>query len=79
MRGESAIIVATAVIIGSLAALPPLIGMSTGMTGNPVPVVPPLGYLGIVAGVAVLGWSAVMIPARLAMRSRPADMLSSRE
>jgi putative ABC transport system permease protein len=79
MRGETVVVVAAAVIIGSLAALPPLIGMSAGMTGSPVPVIPPFAYLGIVAAVTVLGWAAIMIPARLAMRSRPADLLSSRE
>ena len=71
--------IAEPLIAERLAALPPLIGMSAGMTGSPVPVIPPFAYLGIVASVTVLGWAAIMIPARLAMRSRPADLLSSRE
>jgi putative ABC transport system permease protein len=79
MRRETLIIVSAAVIIGSLAALSPLIGVSSGMAGNLVPTVPPLAYLAIVATVAALGWGSIMIPARLAMRSRPADLLSSRE
>ena len=49
------------------------------MTGTPMPTVPPLAYLAIVAAVTVLGAGSIMIPARLAMRSRPADVLGSRE
>jgi putative ABC transport system permease protein len=79
MRREAIIIIATAVVVGALAALPPLIGMSRGMTGSPVPSVPPLACLAIVAAVAALGWGSIIIPARLAMRSRPAGMLSSRD
>jgi putative ABC transport system permease protein len=77
MRRETAVVAAVAVIIGSLVAVPPLMSLSAGMTGNPVPDVPPLEYLGIVAAVAALGWGSIMIPARLAMRSRPADVLNS--
>lgn len=78
MRRETGVLAAAAVIIGSLAAVPPLISISAGVTGNPVPVVSPLEYLGIVAAVAVLGWGSIMIPARLAMRSRPMDAIDSR-
>lgn len=34
MRRETAVIAAAAVVIGSLAALPPLIGASAGLTGG---------------------------------------------
>jgi len=49
------------------------------MSGNLMPTFPPLAYLAIVAAVTVLGCGSIMIPARLAMRSWPANMLSSRE
>lgn len=65
MRRETGVIVAAAVIIGTLIAVPPLVSVSAGMTGNPVPDVPPLEYLGIVAAVIALGWGSIMIPARL--------------
>jgi putative ABC transport system permease protein len=78
MRRETLILVAAAVIIGSLIALPPLIGVSAGMTRHLVPSVPPLEYLAIVAAVTALGWGSIMIPARLAMRSRSAGVLNSR-
>jgi putative ABC transport system permease protein len=79
MRRETLILVAAAVIVGSLIALPPLIGVSVGMTRHLVPSVPPLEYLAIVAVVAALGWFSIMIPARLAMRSRTAGVLNSRQ
>jgi putative ABC transport system permease protein len=79
MRRETLILVAAAVIVGSLIALPPLIGISAGMTRHLLPSVPPLEYLAIVAVVAALGWFSIMVPARLAMRSRAAGVLHSRQ
>jgi putative ABC transport system permease protein len=79
MRRETLILVAAAVIVGSLIALPPLIGISAVMTRYLVPSVPPLEYLAIVAVVAALGWFSIMVPARLAMRSRTAGVLNSRQ
>jgi putative ABC transport system permease protein len=79
MRRETLILVAAAVIVGSLIALPPLIGVSVGVTRHLLPSVPPLEYLAIVAVVAALGWFSIMIPARLAMRSPAAGVLNSRQ
>jgi putative ABC transport system permease protein len=79
MRRETLILVTAAVIVGSLIALPPLIGVSAGMTRHLLPSVPPLEYLAIVAAVTALGWFSIMIPARLAMRSRTAGVRSSRQ
>jgi putative ABC transport system permease protein len=79
MRRETLILVAAAVIVGSLIALPPLIGVSAGVTRHLVPSIPPLEYLAIVAVVAALGWFSIMVPARLAMRSRTAGVLNSRQ
>ncbi|WP_238007104.1 FtsX-like permease family protein [Dactylosporangium sp. AC04546] len=79
MRSETRIIVVAAVLIGTLAAIPSLIGTSIGLTRTLVPSVPPLGYLGIVAVAALLGWAAVMTSTRIAMRSRPLDAIGVRE
>ncbi|MFC4858615.1 FtsX-like permease family protein [Actinophytocola glycyrrhizae] len=68
---ESLIVIAIAVVVGSLAAVPPLVGVAVGMTGSPVPVVEPLAYLGIVGGTALLGLLAIGVPTRLALRARP--------
>ena len=79
MRGEARIIVVAGVGLGALAAIPPLVGTSLGLTRSPVPSVPPLTCLAIVAAAALLGWGAVMIPARLTVRRRPIDAIGGRE
>jgi putative ABC transport system permease protein len=79
MRGETRIIVVAAVLIGTLAAVPALIGTSIGLTRTPVPTIPPLTYLGIVAVAALLGRAAIMTATRIAMRARPVDAIGGRE
>ncbi len=79
MRGEARIVIVTAVVFGTLAAVPPLVGVSIGMTESPFPTVPPLTYLGIVAVVSLLGWASIMVSTRLAMRPRPVDAIGVRE
>ncbi|AXB42860.1 ABC transporter permease [Amycolatopsis albispora] len=71
MRGEAAVVVVAAVGLGSLAALPPLAGISLGLTGSALPSVPPLAYLGIVAAAVLFGWGSIAMPARIAMRPAP--------
>ncbi|MFF4875260.1 FtsX-like permease family protein [Micromonospora sp. NPDC000668] len=79
MRSETRIIVVAAVLIGTLAAIPSLIGTSLGLTRTLIPSIPPLIYLGIVAVAALLGWAAIMISTRTAMRSQPVDAIGVRE
>lgn len=79
MRSETRIIVVAAVLIGTLAAIPALVGTSIALTRTPVPSVPPLIYLGIVAVAALLGWAAIMTSTRIAMRSQPVDAIGVRE
>jgi putative ABC transport system permease protein len=74
-RIESLIVVGIALVVGSLAALPPLVGVSIGMTESPFPTVAPLTYLAIVGVTAVLGLLAIGIPTRLALRTRPVNAL----
>jgi len=74
-RIEACIVVGIALVVGSLAALPPLVGVSIGMTESPLPSIAPLPYATIVAVTAVLGLLAIGIPTRVALRSRPVDTL----
>lgn len=76
MRGEAGIVVVASVVLGSLAALPPLIGISLSLTSTALPIVPPLLYLAIVAVAVVLGWASIAVPTRSAMRPTPVDALS---
>jgi putative ABC transport system permease protein len=79
MRGEARIVVVLSVLIGSLAAIPPLVGVSLGATESPVPSVSLPAYAGIVAVAALLGWGSIVLPARAAMRARPIDAIGIRE
>jgi putative ABC transport system permease protein len=71
MREETRIVVVAAVVIGTLAAIPALVGTSIALNRTLIPAVPPLVYLGIVAVAGLLGWAAVMTSARVAMRPPP--------
>ncbi|GAA3239437.1 ABC transporter permease [Dactylosporangium siamense] len=68
MRAETRIIVVAAVLIGTAAAVPSLVGTSIALTRTLTPSIPPLVYVGIVAVAALLGWAAVMTSTRAAMR-----------
>lgn len=75
-RIEAFIVVGIAIVVGSVAALPPLVGMSFGMTESPVPTVAPLTYLAVVVVTALLGLLAIGIPTRMALRTRPVNALA---
>lgn len=79
MRLEALLVVATAVVVGTVAAIPPLAGMSLGLTESPLPSVPPLALLAIVGTTALLGLLSVALPTRAALRSRPVEAISERE
>jgi putative ABC transport system permease protein len=72
---ESVIVVGIALVVGSLASLPPLVGVAIGMTGSPLPTVAPLTCLAIVVVTALLGLLAIGIPTRLALRTQPVAAL----
>ncbi|GHF74071.1 putative ABC transport system permease protein [Amycolatopsis bartoniae] len=71
MRGEAAVVVVASVVLGSLVAVPPLVGISLSVTGFALPTVPPLLYLAIVAVAVALGWGSIALPARFALRPAP--------
>jgi putative ABC transport system permease protein len=79
MRGEARIVVAAAVVLGSLTALPPLVGVSIGLTRSPLPTISPLAYVAIVATAIGLGWLSITLATRVAMRPRPIDAMGIRE
>ncbi|MFJ8755091.1 ABC transporter permease [Streptomyces sp. NPDC102441] len=79
MRKEAGLIVLCAVVVGTIAALPSLIGMSYAIRHSVVPSVPPLTYLGIVITAAVIAWPAVMLPARLALRPPAVEAIARAE
>ena len=75
MRRETVIVIAAAVIIGTLIAVPPLVGFSFAVVGSAMPSIPPAIYLAIVAVAVVLGWCSIGLPTRIALRDDPKDAL----
>ncbi|MER2220252.1 MAG: ABC transporter permease, partial [Rhodococcus sp. (in: high G+C Gram-positive bacteria)] len=73
MRIESLMVVGIAVVVGSLIALPPLMGIAVAVSGQPIPAISPAIYGAIVAVTAVLGFISIAIPTRAALRKNPMD------
>lgn len=79
MRAETMIVVLTAVAVGLLAALPPLAGVSLGLTESLIPSISLTALAGIVCAAGLLGWFSIMIPTGFALRATPVDAIGIRE
>ncbi|MBB1245193.1 ABC transporter permease [Streptomyces durbertensis] len=79
MRVEGGMVVAIAVVLGTLVPLLPMATISLGLTGSPVPHIPVPIYLAIVALSALIGLAAILLPARLALRTSPVEGIGLRE
>ncbi|MCF6470840.1 ABC transporter permease [Nonomuraea sp. MG754425] len=79
LRVETLTSAAVAVALGTLISLAVLTAFSNGMTRTPLPFVPPLTYVAIVAVTIVLALAATAIPARLTLRPHPTEALGARE
>jgi putative ABC transport system permease protein len=79
MGWEGVIVVAAATVIGVVIAGLTLSALSVGLTGTPVPYVPPLAGAALLLGVAALGMTAILTPTRLALRANPAEAIALRE
>lgn len=79
MNGEARIVVFTALLFGLLATIPPLIGISLGLTKSPVPSISLTGLIAIVALTIALSWGAIRMATRYALRPAPVDAIGGRE
>ncbi|QAY58572.1 ABC transporter permease [Microbacterium protaetiae] len=79
MRTESVIVVVIAAVLGMLVAGPPLIGISFGVSGQPVPNLSPIEGVAIVGSMVVIGLISLAVATRSAMRSAPIAEIGSRE
>lgn len=79
MRTETLMVVIIAVVVGSIIPLLPLITVSLGLTGSPIPSIPPLLYLGIIAATSLVGAASILLPTKFALRARPVDAIGMRE
>ncbi|MFE6055027.1 ABC transporter permease [Kitasatospora sp. NPDC056446] len=79
MNGEARIVVFSALLFGLLATIPPLVGISLGLTKSAMPTVSVLGLLAIVAVTVALSWGSIATATRFAMRPAPVDAIGGRE
>ncbi|TLP62198.1 ABC transporter permease [Microbispora triticiradicis] len=79
LRLETLTALVVSVLAGTGIALVTLSAFGRGMTGSAVPYVPPAGYALVIAAVAALALIATSLPARLALRARPAETIGARQ
>ncbi|WP_018215640.1 ABC transporter permease [Salinispora vitiensis] len=78
VSGEARVVVVMALLFGSLAMIPPLVGFSLGLTQSAAPSFSLLGAIAIVALTVALSWGAITVATRFAMRAAPADAIGER-
>ncbi|MCF0091910.1 FtsX-like permease family protein [Micromonospora sp. MH99] len=79
MNGEARIVIFSTLLFGLLATVPPLIGISLGLTRSPVPRISLTGLIAIVALTIALSWGAIRMATRYAMRQALIDAIGGRE
>ncbi len=79
MRAEAIMIAVLSMVFGVLVAIPPLMGMSYGISGQPLPAMPVLGSLAIIGGMGALALVALRVATGAALRRRPIEEIGSRE
>ncbi|WP_167132193.1 ABC transporter permease [Paramicrobacterium chengjingii] len=66
---ESGLISILAVVLGTVITLPPLAGIAFALTGQPIPVFPPVTYAVLAGGTLLLGILSIVVPTRSALRA----------
>ena len=79
MRIEAVLVAVVGTVFGVLVAIPPLMGVSYGISGQPIPAMPVLGSLVIVGGMGALALVALRVATGAALRRRPIEEIGSRE
>lgn len=79
LRTETGLAVLVAAVIGTAIAVATLTAFSVGMTGTAQPSMPVAKYAAVVGGAALLAFIATALPARVALRGRPADVIGGKQ
>ncbi|MFF3064077.1 FtsX-like permease family protein [Oerskovia sp. NPDC057915] len=81
MRIEAGVVVGVAVVVATVILLPPLAGVSLGLSEGQraVPALSPVAYLATVAGAGAVGYLSMLLPTRAALRGRPVESIGLRE
>ncbi|MBD7996410.1 ABC transporter permease [Arthrobacter sp. Sa2CUA1] len=65
---ESVLLVVPAIILGTVLALPPLMGIALSVSGQPLPTIQPGVFLALIGAAAVLGLGAIAAATQFALR-----------
>jgi len=76
LRWEALFIGGLALLVGGIGVLIALVPFSLVLAGTPVPYIPPLVGLGLVAVTILIALLAMLIPGRIALRTPPAEALT---
>lgn len=79
MRLESVLVAVIAATLGIALALPPLVGISLGISGQPLPSLPLAGSAAVVAAMSALALVSLALATRAAMRAAPITEIGSRQ
>ncbi|PRB01961.1 FtsX-like permease family protein [Microbacterium sp. MYb64] len=79
MRTEAVMVAVISTAFGIIVAIPPLIGMSIGISGRLVPELPLLAVLGLVGTMGALALATLWVATLGAMRTRPIEEIGSRQ
>ncbi|RQX29028.1 hypothetical protein DLJ57_22210 [Micromonospora chalcea] len=79
VRAEQAGLLGTAVLIGATIAVLTLAAIVNGLTGSPIPYVPPLGWAAVLGGTALLALVSTVWPVRRLLGAPPIDNIGLKE
>ncbi|WBC09437.1 FtsX-like permease family protein [Micromonospora sp. WMMA1947] len=79
VRAEQAGLLGTAVLIGATIAVLTLSAIVNGLTGSPIPYVPPLGWAAVLGGTALLALVSTVWPVRRLLSAPPIDNIGLKE
>ncbi|WP_433378908.1 ABC transporter permease [Actinoplanes sp. CA-142083] len=79
VNAEQAGLLGTAVLIGATIAALTLGSIVLALTGNPIPYIPPLGWVAVLGGVTALALVSTIWPVRRLLRTPPIDNIGIKE
>jgi len=79
MRVKAVLVAAISVVFGIVVAVPSLIGLSMGISGQPIPALPVLPTLAIIGSMGALALLSIWAATGAAMRTRPIEEIGSRQ
>ncbi|MEU8327807.1 FtsX-like permease family protein [Micromonospora sp. NPDC048839] len=79
VQAEQAGLLGTAVLIGATIAALTLSAIVNGLTGSPIPYVPPLGWVAVLGGATLLALTTTVWPVRRLLGAPPIDNIGVKE